>query len=94
MDQQLQAVDIKLQRRNWNPCPGKNMDKSLDNKRKRDVTLAFTASESPRAPSNALVSNILSMRCPSKLAKTLIPLSLVVTASNEPSLLNLNLGLA
>jgi len=57
-------------------------------------TLTLPDSERPRDPSNALFSSILNMRCPSVLAKILIPLSFVVTASNEPSLLNLSLGLA
>lgn len=62
-------------------------------KRKR-YTLILTASGKLRDPSNALLSSILNMRCPSELAITLIAFSLAVTASNEPSLLNLNLGLA
>lgn len=68
--------------------------KLLDQTLKETLTFTFTASENPRAPSNALVSSILNMRCPSAFAMILIPFSLVVTASKEPSLLNLNLGLA
>lgn len=58
------------------------------------ITLMLMASEKPRDPSNALLSSIRSIRCPSVFAKILIPLSFVVTASNEPSLLNLSRGLA
>ena len=42
-------------------------------------------SEGPRFLSIALLSNILIKRTPSLLAKILIPLSLVVTANNDPS---------
>lgn len=58
------------------------------------TTLVFICWGGPLEPSNALLSSILSKRCPSVLASIFIPLSLVVTASNEPSLLNLKRGLA
>lgn len=57
-------------------------------------TLTLTASDIVRDPSNDLPSSILNRRRPSVFANIFIPLSLVVTASNDPSLLNRNLGLA
>lgn len=61
---------------------------------KHGITLELMGSEGHRFLSIALPSNILNKRTPSLLAKILIPLSLVVTASKDPSLLNLSLGLA
>lgn len=63
-------------------------------KLKHRTTLELVASEGPRFLSVARVSNSLSKWTPSLLDKILTPLSLVVTANNDPSLLNLSLELA
>lgn len=59
-----------------------------------ETALELVGSEGPRFLSRALPSSILIKRIPSLFAKILIPLSPVVTANNDPSLLNLSLGLA